>query len=75
MSGPYGLFTEEVRGIVIGPMTAPYEFWTRATPPTRICKAGSFESDDDAVAWFKERYPDHFKAGVEMRVFDQPEKP
>lgn len=29
----------------------------------------------DAVAWFKQRHPDEFLRGADMRVFDQPPAP
>jgi hypothetical protein len=61
---------ENVNGIIIGDVTFPYEFWTK-DGKERIDR-NFFVDDDDAVAWFKERHPEQFAAGVEMRVFDRP---
>ncbi len=72
-------YTDDVRGIIIGGFTFPYEFWTEKKPlgscgidilSVKIDKR-HFLNDEDAVEWFKEKYPEEFKAGVEMRVFDQ----
>jgi len=65
---PFGQspFDEDVRGFIIGEVTFPYEFWQGKE---RICR-GSFENDEEAIAWFKENYPKEFKQGAEMRVFD-----
>jgi len=62
-------YEEEVNGTVIGGFDVPYEFWTR-DGMHRLAK-GHFETDAEAVAWFQEKYPAEFKAGAEMRVFDQ----
>ena len=59
------LFTEEVRGTVIGPVTSPYEFWAGS----KKIDAGFFESDEAAIAWFKAKHPEAFAAGVEMRAY------
>lgn len=71
------MFTESVNGIVIGAMLVPYEFWIdepRREYVTRNGKRrvarGGFENDQQAVEWFKENYPDEYKQGVEMRVWD-----
>ena len=69
---------EEVSGIVIGPVTFPYEFWIEEPRPEyvdrngkrRVAK-GNFENDEQAVEWFKANYPDEYEQGVEMRVWDQ----
>jgi hypothetical protein len=70
-------YTDDVRGIIIGGFTFPYEFWTEKKPwgcgidiPIKIDKR-HFSNDEDAIEWFKEKYPEEFKAGVEMRVFDK----
>jgi len=62
---------EDVNGTIIGAVTWPYEFWTTGEEHGnwRI-DCNYFENDEDAVAWFKEKYPDWFKRGVEMRVFE-----
>jgi hypothetical protein len=64
-------FTDDVRGIVIGAVTVPYEFWTRGEHPIRFDRGG-FTSDADAEQWVREHYPEEYAAGVEMRVFDVP---
>lgn len=61
-------FDEEVNGIIVGGYAVKYEFWTR-DGKQRIAREYC-NSDADAVAWFKENYPDWFATGVEMRVFD-----
>ena len=66
-----GLY-EDVRGTIIGEVTFPYEFWTK-DGKERIDR-NFFSTDEEAVAWFKERHPAQFAAGVEMRVFDQKPK-
>ena len=71
-------FEEEVNGVIIGPITFPYEFWIDKPRPEyvdrnrkrRVAK-GNFENDEQAVEWFKANYPDEYKHGVEMRVWDQ----
>lgn len=70
---------EEVTGTIIGPIMRPYQFFSLPAHAllygmdkgkvTRIA-AGHFENDEQAAAWFKEKYPVEFKRGVEMRVFD-----
>ena len=69
-------YTDDVSGIVIGDVTAPYEFHMpeEITPGyivDRCIARGHFASDDEAVEWFKASYPAEFARGVEMRVFDQ----
>lgn len=61
------VWAEEVNGTVVGTFTWPYEFWAGGR---RIAK-GLFENDERAVAWFRKNYPEQFKIGVEMRVFEQ----
>jgi hypothetical protein len=68
---PRPWYEEEVNGIVIGAYCWPYEFWSK-DGQHRIAHNG-FENDEQAIAWFKENFPAEFSAGVEMRVFDQPE--
>ena len=57
---------EEVTGQIVGDITTPYEFWNA---DGRIDR-GHFANDAEAVAWFQERHPVEFAAGVEMRVFE-----
>ena len=67
------LFEEDVNGQVIGAFTYPYEFWTLAkNEPDGIARKiakGHFQNDQEAEEWFKEKFPQHFKTMVEMRVF------
>jgi hypothetical protein len=58
---------EEVRGVVIGAVTSPYEFWSKDYS-LQIAK-GSFESDSDAVDWFRASHPAWYSQGVEMRAY------
>ena len=75
MANAWGLspFEEDVRGVIIGGDTSPYEFWTEG--PTFYCDhahriaKGHFGSDAEALAWFKANYPDYYAQGAEMRVF------
>lgn len=61
---------EDVSGTIIGDVTFPYQFWTVNEPFGQTCIDKSYFTDDDAaIAWFKERYPEWFKKGVEMRVY------
>lgn len=57
------------RAVVIGAFTWPYEFWTR-DGKCQISPRRLFESDDEAEQWFRERYPDEYKRGAEMRRFE-----
>ena len=67
MTLSYWIGPEQVNGIIIGGDTQPYEFWSK-DGKERIDR-GHFENDETAIAWFKERYPEWFQRGVEMRVF------
>ena len=64
-------YTDDVNGVVIGDITFPYEFWTIHEPfgQHRIDR-NFFQNDEEAIAWFKEKYPDYFKQGIEMRVYE-----
>lgn len=73
-------FTDDVNGVVIGPVLTRYEFWIKETReeyqtkrgiPERLLAKAHFENDEEAVAWLKSSFPAEFKQGVEMRVFDQ----
>ncbi len=71
-------FEEEVSGGVIGPIAFPHEFWIDEPRPEYADRAGkrrvakgNFENDEQAVEWFKMNYPDEYKHGVEMRIWDQ----
>ena len=69
-------YTDDVSGIVIGDVTAPYEFWQdeEITPgysvPRRVAR-GHFANDAEAVAWFRSRGFVDPGTVVEMKVFDQ----
>jgi hypothetical protein len=65
-------YDEDVRGTIVGPVTAPYEFWTRGKEPRRFAH-GWFATDDEAHEWVRAHHPDEYAAGVEMRVFDVPQ--
>jgi hypothetical protein len=54
--------------MVIGAITWPYEFWTL---DGQLIDRGHFESDAEAECWVKEKYPQHYKNKIEVRVFDQ----
>ena len=58
---------DDVNGIVVGAMTTKYEFWKDGNFIAR----NHFENQEEAVNWFKNRYPVSFESGVEMRIFDQ----
>jgi len=63
---------ESVRGIIIGDVTFPYQFWTEPDEfgfQQPVAK-GFFVNDEEAIAWIKAKYPDAFAAGLEMRVFE-----
>ena len=69
-------YTDDVSGIVIGDVTAPYEFWIpeEITPGyfvDRCLARGHFASDDEAVAWFRSQGFVDPGTVVEMKVFDQ----
>ena len=73
---PY-IFMDDVNGTIIGPFTNPYEFWytfpqghVLAGMTTRLDR-GFFETDEEAKEWVKEHYPEEYRHGIEMRVFDQ----
>lgn len=61
-------FTDDVRGIVVGEMTFPYQFWKDG----RRLGRGHFASDAEAEAYCKEQFPEEYKTGIEMRAFDRP---
>ena len=74
---------ESVNGIIIGEVTFPYEFWIyeklhpnlpehKEYYVNRRIAGMSFSSDEDALEWFKQEYPDEYLTGkVEMRCFDK----
>ncbi len=72
MIKPY--WTDDVNGIVIGPQLKPYHFYTLPEQSQdgtiALIAKNWFEYDSEAIDWFKENYPAEFKAGAEMRVYD-----
>lgn len=68
MAHPRSLFDEVVNGIIVGAVTFPYEFWER-DGSARIAR-GHFETDDEAIEWFRVTCPEAFKRGADMRVFE-----
>ena len=62
------MFETVDRAVVIGAFTWPYEFWAR-DGKRQIGQRRLFENDDEAEQWVKARYPDEYRAGLEMRKF------
>ena len=62
---------ETVRGTIIGP-AAPYHRYKFYTKEGKLIHYNfvHFDTDAEAVKWFKEHYPDHHKTGAEMRRWD-----
>ena len=60
---------DEVRGTVIGPVDTRrhYGFFQDG----QAIATGNFESDADAIAWFRDKHPARFAEGCEMRVWDK----
>ena len=61
-------YTDDVNGTVIGEisLTKHYTFHVAGE-----CVANTDQLNDAvAVAWFKEKWPNHYKAGAEMRCYD-----
>jgi hypothetical protein len=56
------------RAIIIGSFTKHYAFYTR-DGKTKIAE-GNFENDTEAEQWLKQRYPNQYSIGVEMRCYD-----
>jgi hypothetical protein len=66
-------YYDDVRGTIIGDVTFPYEFWRKHPDfgwDEKIAR-GFFRDDDEAVSWFMVHYPEEYRAGAEMRVFDK----
>lgn len=61
--------TDDVNGIVIGPVTTDMyiTFHDRNTGDW-VCGGNWYKDEHTAVRWFKEHYPSKFKEGVEMRI-------
>ncbi len=37
-------------------------------PGARLVAWGRFANDDEAIAWFVARYPEHYRRGIDMQV-------
>ena len=62
--------TETVRGTIIGDMSPYYRYKFYSNGKPIHYDFVHFDTDAEAVHWFSQNYPDHFKAGVEMRRWD-----
>lgn len=58
---------EEVDSRIIGGFDFVYRFFTRAGRPLTAFRL--FSDDKEAIDWFKENFPDDYKAGAEMRRY------
>ena len=65
--------TEVVRGIIIGDVTFPYQFWTLPDEQGHqtLVAEGTFVNDKAAVWWVQRCYPIEYSHKLEMRVFEQ----
>lgn len=61
---------EVVNGTIIGEPTKekPYGFFDKEGNPIATHKW--FETDEEAIEWFKNGWPTAYKNGVEMRVYN-----
>jgi len=72
----YWIGDEEVNGIIIGGMTQTYRFWhdvrlgDGSVINEPIAGKRQFESDAEAIEWFRQKYPIEYAAGAEMRVYE-----
>lgn len=69
MPPTYWIGDEEVNGTIIGGEQKRYRFYTETQPPEPIAGPVYFDTDQEAIDWFKRTYPAQFKAGAEMRVW------
>ena len=70
------MYEEDVDGIIIGGDDIRYEWWTEERLPhmgiyPHKIAAGSFDDDKSACDWFAANYPEHWRRGCEMRVYDR----
>lgn len=72
----YWIGDEEVNGVIVGGETNTYQFWHKVRRlvdgvivEEPITRKMEFETDDEAIAWFRTNYPDAYTAGAEMRVY------
>jgi hypothetical protein len=67
---------DDVRGQIVGRYMVPYEFVVKdgldipGGPYERTLYRGHFESDESAIGFISSRFPDEFKKGIKMKVFD-----
>ena len=63
--------TEEVRGVIIGPITTD-RYYTFHEPQTgsQFAAGRWFSSDAEAERWFRKFFPEQYRKGVEMRCHD-----
>jgi hypothetical protein len=73
----YWIGDEDVNGVIVGGDTHTYQFWHKVTRlfdgaivDEPITRKMEFDSDADAVAWFKMTHPESHAAGAEMRVYN-----
>lgn len=72
----YWIGEEEVNGIIIGGMTQTYQFWHKVEIAPGyiidepITQKREFETDAEAIDWFRQKYPAEYAAGAEMRVWE-----
>jgi len=52
--------------VIIGGYYSKYEFWT---DKKELVIRKYFESDNEAIEWFKTNYPAEFKEGLTMKVW------
>ena len=68
MAGILNTWEDDVRGIVIGPFLRRYGFFK---DNIQICdRFYHFKNDEQAVEFIKTEYPTEFKAGCEMRCYN-----
>ncbi len=65
---------DETNGTIIGGFYTRYEFWCKNKDWgwMDLLAREYFESDEQAIQWAKDNYPEEYQRGIEMRVFDQP---
>ncbi len=59
---------DDVRGVVIGKVDTK-KHYTFYDNNSKMFDSGNFENDKDAEFYVKEKYPNNYKNGVEMRCF------
>jgi hypothetical protein len=66
-------YTDDLRSVIIGEAGTLYKFYTRhpGFDFVEYLATGVFGTDAEAEAWVKAHYPDAYRHGIEMRVYDQ----